>query len=329
MQMREGQEEIYAQAISESAKKLLVLKTLSNFFNHKDLFAVYIRTKVIHNLFESNRNLDANKLDLFHIQYTTSLIELFQKLKKAKEQQYLLISDEIYINDDLIQKLEKEAEGRNFYDEAKKHSENMSAKLRQLYRLLDDGAAAGPLAWGDIMIFSTRLGQEFYREIHSGEKFLQLTDTDGKKTYQNEYAVIEKKLMGKLNKLSFRIKFACALRFGNEYVEVFDFIDSNEKFIFINSIKAFFLLDDETAKGLDLSKNLSNKAAIIRDMKLKNDLLRDKLGTIKTSLPHDVEDVLAGYLEKISGVDFLEELQNVDEQTNILRAMLNININTK
>ena len=43
----------------------------------------------------------------------------------------------------------------------------------------------------------------------------------------------------------------------------------------------------------------------------------------------DVEEVLEGYLEKISGVDFLDELQNVDEQTNILRAMLNININSK
>jgi hypothetical protein len=82
-------------------------------------------------------------------------------------------------------------------------------------------------------------------------------------------------------------------------------------------------------KGLTCLRNLSNKAAIIQDLKQKNDLLRDKLSTVKTSLPNDVEDVLAGYLEKISGVDFLEELQNVDEQTNILRAMLNININSK
>jgi hypothetical protein len=327
--MRDGQEELYAQAISESAKKLLVLKMLSNFFNHKDLFAVYIRTKVIHNLFESNKNLDANKLDLFHVQYTSSLIDLFQKLKKAKEQQYLLIADEIYINDDLIQKLEKDADGRNFAGEAKRHSQNMSAKLRQLYQVLDKGNAGGMLSWGDIMIFSTRLGQEFYRDITDGEKFLQLTDAEGKNTYQTEYAVIEKKLMGKLNKLNFRVKFTCGLRYQNEYVEVFDFIDSNDKFVFINGIKTFYLLDEEMAKGLDLSKNLSSKASIIYDLKQKNDFLRDRLATIKTTLPNDVEDVLGGYLDKISGVDFLEELQNVDEQTNILRAMLNININSK
>jgi hypothetical protein len=327
--MQEGQEEIYAQAISESARKLLVLKMLSNFFNHKDLFAVYIRTKVIHNLFESNKNLDANKLDLFHVQYTSSLIDLFQKLKKAKEQQYLLISDEIYINDDLVQKLDKEAEGRNFAEDARTHSQAMSAKLKQLYSVLDSGAAAGPLSWGDIMMFSTRMGQEFYREITDGEKFLQLTDTDAKKVYQTEYAIIEKKLMGKLNKLNYRVKFTCGLRYENEFIEVFDFIDSNEKFVFINGNKSFFLLDEQMAEGLNLSRNLSNKAAIGQDLKFKNELLRDKLATIKTSIPNDVESVLKSYLEKISGVDFLDELQNVDEQTNILRAMLNININSK
>lgn len=326
--MQEEQDGIYAQAISESAKKLLVLKTLSNFFNRKDLFAVYVRTKVIHNLFEANKNLDVNKLDLFHIQYTSSLIDLFHKLKKAKEQQYLLIADEMYINDDLAKKLEKEAEGCNFAEEAKKHSQNMMAKLKQLYNVLS-GTAAGALGWGDIMIFSTRMGQEYYREITDGEKFLELVDTTGKKTYDTEYAVIEKKLMGKLNKLNFRVKFACGLKYDNEYIEVFDFVDSNERFIFVNGIKSFFFLDDAMAEGLDLSKNVSNKTSIMQELKSKNDLLRDKLATIKTQIPTGVEDVLEGYLTKISGVDFLEELQNVDEQTNILRAMLNININTK
>ncbi|RYF23857.1 MAG: hypothetical protein EOO42_06560 [Flavobacteriales bacterium] len=98
---------------------------------------------------------------------------------------------------------------------------------------------------------------------------------------------------------------------------------------FINSIKTFYLLDEQMSEGLDLSKNSSDKATIVSELKSRNDLLRDKLATVKTSLPQTVEEVLDGYLAKISGVDFLEELQNVDEQTNILRAMLNININTK
>lgn len=325
--MQEGQRELYAQAIKESNKRLLVLKTLSNFFNHKDLFAVYIRTKVIHNLFESNANLDINKLELFHIQYTSSLIDLFQKLKKAKEQQYMLINDEIYINDELIGKLARETESLDFTGEARRHAQNMSAKLRELYNILESGSAGKPFSWGDVMMLSTRFGQEFYRELTDAEKFLQLTDTESKKTYNNEYAVIERKLMGRLNKLNFRIKFTCGFRYQNEYIEVFDFVDSNDRFIFIDSIRSFLLLDEEMAKGLDLSKNQSNKSEIVNVLRQKNEVLHDRLGSIKTSLPQDVTDVLESYLIKISGVDFLEELQNVDEQTNILRAMLNININ--
>ena len=74
-------EELFVQIIKDSNKKLMVLKLLCNFFNHRDLIGALIRTKIIHNLFEKNRALDINKLELFHIQYTVSLVELFQKLK--------------------------------------------------------------------------------------------------------------------------------------------------------------------------------------------------------------------------------------------------------
>ena len=57
-------------------------------------------------------------------------------------------------------------------------------------------------------------------------------------------------------------------------------------------------------------------------MKDKNVLLESELSTIKTSLPESVLEVLKDYLNKISSVDFLEDLQNVDEQTNILKTML-------
>lgn len=322
-------EEIYAQINKDSAKRLRVLKMLSNFFNHRNLFAVYIRTKIIHNLFETNKNLDVNKLELFHVQYTSSLIDLFQKLKKSKEQQYLMVSDEIYINDDLIKKLEKEAEDSSFQMAVRKHGKVMSNKLMEFYAMLDSGHASSSFSWGDIMVFSARYGKEFFRELPGGEAFLKLTDAEGKKTYQAEYVVIEKKLIGKLNKLNFRVKFNCGLRFKNENIEVFDFIDSNEQFIFINSIKTFYLLDETMSNGLDLSKNSSAKASLMAELRSKNDFLKEKLTTIKTTLPENVDEVLEGYLAKISTVDFLEELQNVDEQTNILRAMLNININTK
>ena len=325
--MQEEQEQIYAQAIKDSSKRLLVLKTLSNFFNHKDLFAVYVRTKVIHNLFEANKSLDVNKLELFHIQYTSSLTDLFQKLKKAKEQQYMLVNDEMYINQELIAKLEKETTAADFNGECRKYGQEMSGKLREFYEVLSGHSTS--FGWGNVVMFSTRYGQEFYRDLTDGEVFLALTENEDKPSYHSDFGTIERKLMGRLNKLNFRIKFTCGLRFDTEYIEVFEFVDSNDKFVFINGIRSFYLLDTTVAQRLDLSKNLSHKGDIVAELKQKNDMLNERLGTIKTSLPQDVTDVLAQYLDKISGVDFLEELQNVDEQTNILRAMLNININSK
>ncbi|AWH87005.1 hypothetical protein HYN59_11545 [Flavobacterium album] len=325
--MTQEQEEIYEGILKDSSKRLRVLKTLSNFFSHKDLFAAFIRTQVIHNLFEANKDLDPNKLELFHVQYTSSLIDLFQKLKKSKEQQYLLISDEIYINEDIVRKLESETAAVDFPAEVREHSKLMAAKLQQLYSMLASGEQV-PFGWGDIMLFPTKRAGEFYREIDAAH-FLALTEMDARSAYRNEFASIEKKLLGRLNIANFRVKFSCGLVHGNEIVEVYDFIDSNDKFVFIASAKAFYFLDAETAQGLDLSKNLSGKNSIIMDLKAKTDALKEKQATIKTSLPANVEEVLEGYLEKISGVDFLDELQNVDEQTNILRAMLNININSK
>lgn len=325
--MTQEQEEIYAQILKESNKRLVVLKTLSNFFNHKHLFAVLVRTQVIHNLFESNKTLDPNKLDLFHVQYTDSLIGLFLKLKKAKEQQYLLLSDEIYINEDLIRKLEGENVSVNFADRTKKHSKAMSEKIRQLYGMLAEGSL-NPFSWGETMLFSQQLRGEFFRHLNP-DQFSRLSNVDDRNCYDNEFVTIERKLLGRLNIHNFRIKFTCGFVCDDEIAEVFDFVDSNDKFVFINGSKSFYFLDEEMLKGIDVSKNISNKTNIIIELKIKSDSLREKQAVIKTSISQDVESVLAGYLEKISGVDFLDELQNVDEQTNILRAMLNININSK
>jgi hypothetical protein len=106
--------------------------------------------------------------------------------------------------------------------------------------------------------------------------------------------------------------------YNGEFLEIFEFINTNDKFILINSKKAFYLLDAEQLKGVDLSKNESNRKKVIEQLIIKTDQLKEQLNSIKGFLPNDVEIVLKSYLDKISGVEFLDDLQNVDEQTNIL-----------
>lgn len=318
------EEERYVQIIKDSNRKLVILELLSNFFNHKDLVGALIKTKIIHTLFLNNRTLDINKLELFHIQFTNSLIDLFQKIKKSKEQHYLLISDEIYINDDIISKLKSEIGESKFAKQIQVHSQNMSKKIEELYQLFVTEKIVF-FSWNDIMTFSDSIQSEYYREI-SINQYEQLTRFN-KGFYENSFAKFEKKLLGRLNILKFKIKFLCGFVCNNEIIEVYEFRDSNDQFIFVANDKSFYFLNNESTKGIDFSKNNSAKEQIVLQLTAKNADLKLELSTIKTTLPETVQEVLKDYIDKISSVDFLDELQNVDEQTNILKTMLNININ--
>lgn len=320
------EEDQFIQIIRASKKKLVTLNVLAHFFNHPDIVNIQIRTQVIHNLFEGNRSLDTNKLDLFHIQYTSTLIELLQKLKKQKEQNYLLISDEIYINDDFIAKLQLEVAEAKFIENSRMHARIMSEKIEQLYGMLVSENQE-LFSWNEVLDFSNTNQAEYYREITSGQ-YEKLAVVE-RKTYESSFATLEKKLLGRLNIYKFKIKFVCGLVYNKQVLEVYEFRDTNDRFIFSAGNKSFFFLDENDAVGIDLSKNLSVKEQIIHQLAAKNILLKEQAGTIKNTMPDTVRTVLREYFDKISSVDFLEELQNVDEQTNILKAMLNININSK
>lgn len=318
------EEEHFNEIIKHSKRKLVTLKLLSNFFVHPDLFGVLVKTEIIHNLFENNKVLDINKLELFHVQYTSTFIELFQKLKRQKEQQYLLLTDEIHINEDLISKLKTEISQDHFHEKTKVHARNMSGKIAQLYNLLACNQTE-PFHWTEISNFSKSVAAEYYRKI-SAEDYARISAFD-RKMYSNVHALFEKKLLGRLNIYKFQIKFLCGLVCGNDVIEVYEFRDTNDRFIFVDEHNAFYFFSEEDSKGIDLSRNHAAKQEVIKQLEVKNNQLKEQLASIKTSIPESVLEVQKAYLEKISAVDFLNELQNVDEQTNILRAMLNVKIN--
>jgi len=323
--MQEEAEKLFVQIIRDSQKKNESLRLMANFFNNVHLINILIRTKIIHNLFENNRTLDINKLELFHIQYTNSLMDLMLKIKRSKEQKYLSTTDEIHIKEDFIQRLLLEVNKIQFADLIRGHAEKMSMKLAALYRMLETSQETA-FSWDEIFNFSNSIQAEYYRPI-TIEQYEQLT-MHQQSVYSNRYVKIEKKLMGRLNVLKFKIKFLCGFTCNNTILEVFEFRDSNDKFIYINSEKALYLINPINYDGIDFNKNSSTKQQIIDQLKMDVSGLKQYLGSIKSSLSEEVQMVLKNYLEKISSVDFLDELQNVDEQTNILKAMLNVNINS-
>lgn len=310
--------------LKNSFQKIAKLKIIANFFNNSDLINIVLRTKIIHNLFESNKNLDIHKLDLFHLQFTNSLLDLVQKIKKSIEQQLHLIRDEMNINTQYIERMDISGDSHSFKMDANLHSKNISKCIEALYKAFAEQAEFN-INWNVFSNFSNTNAPEFFREI-SESQYLEITDFSDRKVYENIESKIEKKLLSMLFTQSFRIKFLCGLKFNKEEIDVFKFLNSDEKFVFLHALNSFYLLNNKQLEGLDISKNVSQKNQLINQLEQKNSALVLKSNDLKANVQPEVKAVLKVYLDKISSVSFLEDLENVDEQTNILKAMLAVKI---
>lgn len=312
--------------IKLSEKRLNKLKVLTNFFNQSKVVAILVRTKVIHDVFYSNPSLDVNKLELFHLQYTDSLLELLIKLKKNIEQKYGVLTTEIQINNDIIKSLESEVENDDFFVKVKKHNIVMQQTMERLYNELASDKKSHQIAGLEkINDLSNEMGIEFYRKITLPD-YEQLHKLSNDKYYDIFNYRIEKKLLGKLNIQQFKFKFLCGLQFNNEFIEIYEFIHFNEYFVFFKEKKEFIFINPKSFANINFSKNNSNKKEIVLELKTKNLDLKNKAEQSLKSIPNNIEIVLNNYFDKISSIEFLDELQSIDEQTNVLRTMLNINI---
>lgn len=305
--------------MSQSRRRLTKLKLLSNFFENIDVISVYIKTDIIHKLFEENKTLDYNKLELFHLQYTDSLIELLTKIKKKKENDLLAVINEININNQYIDAFE-EKKIDNFETDRKFYSGVFSEHLRKLYKDLTEDKFT--LNWNDVLYFHKKYAVEFYR-TEADETKLKLGNFP---SYQYQDYLIERKLLGKLNIQNFKVRFVCGYRIGRDEYELFKIFQSDEHFIFNVEERKLYLIDDELSY-LDTSENESNQASVMNQLKRRNEGLEETIHEKKRILPEGVDNVLKDYLKNIESVDIMSKIFDVNEETNILRAMLNLNLN--
>lgn len=305
--------------MSQSKRRLTKLKLLSNFFENVDIISIYIKTDIIHNLFNENKALDYSKLELFHLQYTDSLIELLTKIKKKKENNLLAVINEININNQYISTFE-ERKVDSFEMDRKMYSGIFSKHLKSLYKDLTEDQFT--LNWNDVLYFHKRYATEFYR-TEADESKLKFHPVP---SYQYQDYSIERKLLGKLNIQNFKVRFMCGYRIERNEYELFKIFQSDEHFIFNVEEKRLYLIDDELAY-LNTSENESNQILIINQLKNKNEELEETIDERKRALPDDVESVLKDYLRNLESVDIMSKIFDVNEETNILRAMLNLNLN--
>lgn len=308
-----------ATIMSQSKRRLTKLKLLANFFEHIDIISIYIKTDIIHNLFQENKALDYSKLELFHLQYTDSLIELLTKIKRQKENDMLTIINEIDVNTKYIESFE-ERRVDSFQTDRKMYSGIFSQHLKTLYKDLTEDIFTAD--WNNVLYFHKKYGQEFYRTGADEEQLKPKSFP----AYQYKDYTIERKLLGRLNIQGFKVRFVCGYLIGTFEYELFKIFQSDDYFVFGVDDKKLYLFDGELEK-LDISENQSNQSSIINQLKTKNELLENSINERKRTIPSEVENVLKDYLKNLENIDIMSKIFAFDEETNILRAMLNLNLN--
>ncbi|WP_379965708.1 hypothetical protein [Epilithonimonas sp. UC225_85] len=313
--------------LKNSKKRIQKLKLLSKFFQKEDLINIIIKTEVINSYFESKfiAGLDINKLELFHIQYTDSLIVLLDKIKKQKEAGILTAFQEIDANEDYIEAfVSQEKNGRDFNTERKYQNALVSDFLRSVYENLT--GIKSNIGYQNIRHLSNLFALEYYRKSEKTDHLLGLPDV---KYYEFESVDVERKLLGKLNVNNFRIRFICGYMINDQIFELFRIVETGEDFIWNLQTNQFYLLAEDIELLLDRSPNTSSKTSIVSDLKKRNQELKAKAEKLKTELPEEVITLLEKYKETLESQEILNQVISIDEELSILNSMLNLNLNNK
>lgn len=311
--------------ISSSSRTLSKLQLLAAFFGDDIVYNVYLRSVVIHQLFENNAELDINKLELFHLQFTVTLIELLKKIKKGNERSVTLLFDEIQINNDLITKLEGSRLSKDLFRlEQQRQALKVNTSLRRLYEALSVDSADYPLA-KNINSFSARFAADFYITIQP-DTFHKLIHYEAVEVYANAHAIIQRRLMGLMCKYDFRSEFYCGLKTGDLIIEVYKFMDHEIYYIFFPSRNLFLLCDPVEMEQITNTIEKDRPNTIIMELRNKNDQLRSNAAVVKTFLPPEIRALLADHYKKISDIELLHNISDFDAQANILKTMLNTDI---
>jgi hypothetical protein len=308
--------------LNDSIKIISKLQLLSVFFEDEMIYKIYLRSQVIHQLFEHNQDLDINKLELFHLQFTASTIDLLKKIKQSNERQTSLMLDEIYLNKEMIERLDgSEFTEKTFAVDMQRQAGKINTSLRNLYMVLSEEKDTPPLS-KNIRNFSNNYAGDFFHDVPRA-LLEQAITFDEAKVYRNPYAVIQRRLMGLLCKHEFRTTFVCGLKADEIVAEIYKFSEEESYYLFVPARNLFLLCDAALIANVDLNNTLSKKERIVQELQEKNDRLQAMVELKKKYMPVEIKKLLGDNCEKISDVNFLQNIENFDAQANILRSMLN------
>jgi len=308
--------------LSDSNRIISKLQLLSVFFGDEIIYRIYLRSQVIHQLFEDNPELDINKLELFHLQFTQTLLDLLKKIKKNNEKSIMILLDEIQLNKDLIEKIRESLfSSEQFRLEQQRQALKINTSLRKLYQVLSDDTSEYPFS-KNVNSFSARYSPDFYFDV-GRDLMTELMQYTPAEVYSNAYATIQRKLMGTLCKYDFRSSFFCGLKAGEMIAEVYQINDTDRFFIYFPARGLFLFVDITKINAGGTHNELSKKEAFIRELLDKNDQLNSSINMIKTAIPANIKTLLTENYKKLNDINFLQNISDVDVQANMLKSMLN------
>lgn len=307
--------------LDASDKMIQRLDDLITFFEDQTIMKIYLQSQVIHKLFEENPDIDINKLELYHIQFTSTLIDLLDKIRKKNERIVNRMESEIELNADMIGKLRQAiTQEGGFEAEKLQQAQRITRSIYNLHKALSSQSSEYPYT-DNINAFSLKYYKDHFFDADP-QLLDSLTTYNHADAYRNTFGAIDKKLLTTLAKESYKVQFCFGIRINNTLMEIYKIQNEDSYFSFQPTKNNFLPCDINVFPHKEWESESSKKERSIKELMQKNlQLERD----IKFNLRHidsDITNLLEENLKKVTELDFLADLENIDIQANTLRTMI-------
>ena len=313
-------EAAHAGIFEDSAKSIGRLQLLAAHFQNDTLFQIYVRTQVIHRLFQTTPELNPDRLALYHLQFTESVTDLLRKVKRVNENRVLVLGEEVRFNELLLEKMQRErVEERQFEIAQIQQAALVNESINTLFQNLSDYAKDNPFPPA-LYDFSKEWAAEYYTPI-TEEQLAPFAAYNLEEEYKNGYGIIDKKLLGLQCRHGFKNAFVGGFRCGSDIVEVYKIVGTEDYFSFFHRKNFYNDFSPVTLEDLGWKPFISESAKRIAGIKATIAKAETEAQTAHKALPADVAALLQNYLMRIAALNFLDD-DDYESQANILRAML-------
>lgn len=299
------------------------LGKLTAFFENATLMNIYLQTQIIHKLFEDNEEIEISKLELFHLQFTSTLISLMEKIKLKNERAVAMFQHEIELNNNMIEQIRTLIAKEGGFDAEKiQQAQKMARSLRNLYVAIYNNTSDYPFN-EDISSFGINFYKDHFYEV-TRELFEQVTAYSKENIFRQAHASIDKRLLLALGEARFGVIFFAGVTAYPMMMEMYKIYGTESYFLYWASKNLFLPCDINLFPYKEWEDEMGKKSRMIRNLTKNNSKAEANIRNTYKYISHEIEELLEENYQTISSLDFLASLEDINTQANILKAMLDV-----